>query len=85
MLKLEITSAQDIADLAKALKVQKIDNLINSAGYMNREALQRCFDVNATEPLLLAKALMSNLKLSKQPKIINVSSCLGSIARTSGH
>jgi len=72
----------------ETLKGKKIDILINNAGYMNREmnrdALKRCFDVNATGPLLLAKALIPNLKLSKQPKIINVSSGLGSIMRTSG-
>ncbi|MBK1855927.1 SDR family oxidoreductase [Verrucomicrobiaceae bacterium 5K15] len=88
VLQLDITSDDDIANLAKELKGQKIDVLINNAGYMNRglnrEALQRCFNINATGPLLLAKALQPNLKLSKHPKIVNISSGLGSIARTRG-
>ncbi|BDS05039.1 short-chain dehydrogenase [Oceaniferula spumae] len=88
VLKLDITSDADIANLAKTLKGQKIDILLNNAGYMNRElnreSLQRCFDINTAGPLLLAEALKPNLKLSKQPKIVNVSSGLGSISRTNG-
>lgn len=88
VVQLDITDDQDIANLAKTLKGQKIDILLNNAGYMdrklNREALKRCFDINAAGPILLAKALTSNLKLSKQPKIINVSSRLGIISNTRG-
>lgn len=89
VMKLDITSDQDIAELAKALDGKRIDILLNNAGYMNRgldrEALRRCFDVNASGPLLLTEALLPNLKLSKQPKIINVSSRLGRISKTSGY
>jgi NAD(P)-dependent dehydrogenase (short-subunit alcohol dehydrogenase family) len=89
VVKLDITKDEDIADLAKTLKGQKIDILLNNAGYMNRgldrEALMRCYNVNSAGPILLAKALVPNLKLSTQPKIVNISSGLGSIDRANGY
>ena len=88
VIQLDITNDQDIANLAKTLKGQKIDILLNNAGYMNRElnreALKNCFDVNAAGPILLVQALTPNLKLSKIPKVINVSSRLGIISNTRG-
>jgi len=89
VVKLDITNDEDIANLAKTLSGKKIDILLNNAGYANRgevtrEALIRCFDVNTAGPLLLANALAPNLKLSKNPKIINVSSRLGIISKARG-
>lgn len=89
VVKLDITSDKDIAALVKTLKGKKIDVLLNNAGYMDRgevsrENLARCFDVNAAGPLLLARALVPNLKLSKNPRIVNVSSRLGMINNARG-
>jgi NAD(P)-dependent dehydrogenase (short-subunit alcohol dehydrogenase family) len=88
VMKLDITVDEDIASLAKALDGKKVDVLINNAGYMDRglsrDALRRCFDVNAAGPLLLANALTAHLKLSENAKIINISSRLGIISNTRG-
>jgi NAD(P)-dependent dehydrogenase (short-subunit alcohol dehydrogenase family) len=89
VVKLDITNDEDIANLAKTLKGKKIDILLNNAGYMargevTRESLSRCFDVNTAGPLLLAKALVPNLKLSKNPRIVNISSRLGIISKARG-
>ncbi|MFK7910386.1 MAG: SDR family oxidoreductase [Akkermansiaceae bacterium] len=89
VVKLDITNDEDIANLAKTLKGKKIDVLINNAGYMargevSRESLSRCFDVNTAGPMLLANALTPNLKLSKNPRIVNISSRLGIISKARG-
>ena len=89
VLKLDITNDKDITHLAKTLKGKKIDIVLNNAGYIargpvTRENLSRCFDVNAAGPLLLARALVPNLKLSKNPRIVNVSSRLGIISNSRG-
>ncbi|MGJ8655622.1 MAG: SDR family oxidoreductase [Akkermansiaceae bacterium] len=88
VVKLDVTSDEDIAGLVKTLDGKKVDILINNAGYMDRElsrdALERCYAVNAAGPLLLANALIPNLKLSREAKIVNISSRLGIISNTRG-
>ena len=89
VVKLDITNDADISNLTETLKGKKIDVLLNNAGYLprgevTREKLVRCFDVNAAGPLLLARALAPNLKLSKNPKIVNISSRLGIISNSRG-
>ena len=88
VVKLDLTSDEDIAGLVKELGGKKVDILINNAGYMDRElsrdALRRCFEVNAAGPILLANAVAPNLKLSKASKIVNISSRLGIISNTRG-
>ena len=86
VVKLDVTSDEDIANLAKTLKGKKIDILINNAGYLDRgnvtrESLIRTFNINTAGPLLVANALVPNLKLSKNPRIVNISSRLGIISR----
>jgi NAD(P)-dependent dehydrogenase (short-subunit alcohol dehydrogenase family) len=89
VVKLDVTSEEDIAALAEALKGRKIDILINNAGYfgpvglgekgrptienLTREEMTDCINVNTLGPIFVTQGLLPNLKLSKSPKIINVS------------
>ena len=78
VLPLDVTKDEDIQALAETLKDRRIDILINNAGYKglerNRADLVKSFDVNAAGPFLVSEALIPNLKLSKNPMIINISS-----------
>ncbi|KAH7355933.1 short chain dehydrogenase [Pyrenochaeta sp. MPI-SDFR-AT-0127] len=63
----------------------RLDVLVNNAGIVTpdpitRDTLRTAFDTNVFGVLLLTNALTPLLKASKAPKIINVSSELGSIA-----
>jgi NAD(P)-dependent dehydrogenase (short-subunit alcohol dehydrogenase family) len=63
-----------------------LDILINNAAIASftqadRAAFRSSFDTNATGPYLLSKSLISLLKKSPNPRIINVSSGAGSIGR----
>ena len=89
VMKLDVTSEEDIAALAEALKGKKLDILINNAGYfgptlsvgkknakinnITREEMLDCFTINTMGPIFLSQALLPSLKLSEQPKIINIS------------
>ncbi|MDP4624715.1 MAG: SDR family oxidoreductase [Akkermansiaceae bacterium] len=89
ILKLDVTSEEDIAALAESLKGRKLDILINNAGYfgptlsvgkknakinnITRKEMLDCFTINTMGPIFLSQALLPNLKLSTNPKIINIS------------
>ncbi|WP_411826483.1 SDR family oxidoreductase [Luteolibacter sp. AS25] len=89
VMKLDVTSEEDIAALAEALKGKKLDILINNAGYfgptlsvgkntakinnITRQEMIDCFTVNTMGPIFVSQALLPSLKLSKFPKIINIS------------
>lgn len=89
IMKLDVTSEEDIAALAEALKGKKLDILINNAGYfgptlsvgknnakinnITREEMLNCFSVNTMGPIFVSQALLPSLKLSDNPKIINIS------------
>lgn len=88
VVKLDVTSEQDISALKEAFKGRKIDILINNAGYfgpklmtqspdnlekLTREEMTRCINVNTLGPLFVTQALLPNLRLSKDPKVINMS------------
>lgn len=73
-------------------KFGRLDVLINNAGicketydgqWPSRNDLRAEFETNVFGPTVLTAALVPLLKKSKSPKIINVSSGLGSIARCS--
>jgi len=89
VLKLDVTSEEDIAALGKTLKGRSIDILLNNAGYfgptlsvgkgnarihnVTRDEMLNCFQVNTMGPIFLTQALLPNLQLSSSPKIINIS------------
>ncbi|KAH7396399.1 hypothetical protein BKA66DRAFT_409312 [Pyrenochaeta sp. MPI-SDFR-AT-0127] len=89
LVKLDVQSDDDIDNAATSItqKHGKLDILFNNAavalpsGATERERLQTAFNVNATGPYLLTKALVPLLRKSANPRIINISSGAGSIGR----
>lgn len=88
---IDVTSAQAIQDMLKAVAGAKIDLLINNAGILQHEQLgdidyntvTQQFLVNAQAPLLVTEALLRNL--NEGSKIAFITSRMGSIAdNTSG-
>jgi NAD(P)-dependent dehydrogenase (short-subunit alcohol dehydrogenase family) len=88
LIQLDVTDDDSIAAAAKKIEVDfgVVDVLINNAGIstsgegITRESLRAVFETNVYGPTLLTQAVVPLLKRSKAPKIINVSSGLGSIA-----
>ncbi|KAL6703418.1 hypothetical protein ACN47E_009677 [Coniothyrium glycines] len=86
---LDVQSDNNIDQTAEliARKHGKLDILVNNAavalpvGASDRERLQTAFDINATGPYLLTKALIPLLRKSHNPRIINISSGAGSLGR----
>lgn len=90
-LALDVESDDSIKECKDRLNGIPIDLLINNAGvlerdmdqlgHLTRQSLERTFNINAISPLLLSQALLPNLLSSKaaHPKIVNVSSLMGSI------
>lgn len=90
---LDVTSEASVAALAKALKGQPIDILINNAGInvphqkledLDLAKMKYVFAVNSIGPVMVTKALLPNLMAGKGKKIINISSQLGSITNNTG-
>ncbi len=91
-----VNDAQSIARFSEELDGRPIDILINNAGViggprqslqdMDYEAWSEAFEINTIAPFRLSATLLDNLHLSKQPRIINVSSQMGALSSTStGH
>jgi NAD(P)-dependent dehydrogenase (short-subunit alcohol dehydrogenase family) len=91
LLELDVTSDESIEAAVKKLEVDfgRIDILINNAGiahkrpFPTRADLRAIFETNVFGPTMLSYALVSLLKASRAPKIINVTSELGSISERS--
>ena len=89
MVHLDVQSDEHISQAAVHISKThgKLDILFNNAavalpeGATERERLAAAFDINATGPWLLTKAVILLLKKSENPRIINVSSGAGSIGR----
>ncbi len=93
VMELEVTDAGSINALAKRLSGRPIDALINNAGVsstaksiseLTMEELQRVFAINASAPMLVAAALLPNLRLGARKVVMNISSQLASIANNKG-
>lgn len=91
---LDVTDASAIAALpeAAAKHLQRIDLLINNAGVLvsgerfgnvMAESLAESFAVNASAPLLITQALAPLLALGNKPRVLCITSQLGSIAQAS--
>lgn len=89
--KLDVTRDADIAAIAAKYQGQPIDLLLNNAGILgkpasetlggfNRAEFHRVMDVNVYGALAVSQALIANVAMSKQKKIVAVSSGIGSIA-----
>ena len=90
--RLEVTDPASIAALATRLADRPIDVLINNAGTLG-PARQSSFDmdfegwiatfrVNTLAPLAVSQALLPNLRAGEHPKILTISSGMGSMSST---
>jgi len=93
--KLDVTSNEEIANLVNDISDEVVDVLINNAGIYNIgsnnfselkvEDLISVMQVNTFAPLKLTKALLPILKKSPSPKVIHITSKMGSMTdNTSG-
>ena len=88
---LDVTDNAAVHNVAETLSGKSIDVLINNAGVMgpkqqslsqmNYESWSYTFAVNAMAPFHLATSLLNNLKMSSNPRIITISSQMGSLNR----
>ena len=91
---LDVADAASVAALAQRLQGVPIDILVNNAGMFDRRDLtvdkvdftvmEQTLAVNTLGPLRVTQALMPNLRAGKRRTIVNMSSELGSIERSSG-
>ena len=95
VLKLDAADPESRNSLHKIVEqsFDSIDMLINNAGIisgglkdryvlsdMEQEDISKVFDVNAIAPLMMAELFIDLLEKSNKPKIINISSRMGSIS-----
>lgn len=90
---LDVTSDESVSDFFTSLSGKVVDILINNAGIiggdsqdiynMDYKAWIQAFEVNTLAPFRLSAALIPNLKLAKRPRIVTVSSQMGSLNRKS--
>lgn len=84
LLSLDLLQEDTPQKIQKALGSEALDLLINNAGIYEKEetseAFLKSFQVNSIAPFQVTKGLLKNLKKSDHPKVIHVSSMMGSIA-----
>lgn len=89
---MDVADAAAIAELprAAARHLQRIDLLVNNAGVLvsgerfgnvKAQSLTESFAVNAAAPLLITQALAPLLALGNKPRVLCITSQLGSIAQ----
>lgn len=81
----ELTSPEAIKKIGQALNGwNEVDVLINNAGIYKKSAtaedFMESFRVNSVTPYLVTEALLSKLKKSKKPVVVQITSLMGSIA-----
>lgn len=92
---LDVADPDAIAALPKAAAshLQRIDLLINNAGVLvsgerfgnvKADSLANSFAVNASAPLLITQALAPLLALGNKPRVLCITSQIGSIAQSNG-
>ncbi len=73
--------------LMELKECSSLDIVINNAGIYekgsSREEFLKSFEVNSFTPFLVSHTLLPKLKMSKNPKLIHISSIMGSIEETS--
>jgi NAD(P)-dependent dehydrogenase (short-subunit alcohol dehydrogenase family) len=86
---LEVSDAGSIEATKLALKDRPIDLLIHNAGLgqapqtlgaIDYDLWQRMFEVHVIAPIRLTEALLENVKLGQQKKVVAITSGLGSFA-----
>lgn len=92
-LELDVSDGANIMSLASRVPDAKIDVLINNAGVSSNSKtlaesdpaeFQRVFMINATAPIMVARALYTKLLAGERKVIVNITSQLGSIANNTG-
>ena len=88
--RLDLCDDDELSALPARLNERRVDVLINNAGRMARPGHQglgefdralwhAVFDINLFTPMRLAELLLPNLERSERPRIVNLSSMLGSM------
>jgi NAD(P)-dependent dehydrogenase (short-subunit alcohol dehydrogenase family) len=91
--KLDVTSDRSVRALAARYRGVPVDVLINNAGILGDinaqkygsydfEVFDDVIDVNWKGPMRMMEAFMDNVAMSRQKKIMNISSAVGSIEMT---
>lgn len=90
VLPLAVDNDACITELREALEGEAIDLLINNAGtYLTEpekfenytiDLLRKTFEVNTYAPFRVTQALLSHLSRAKHPKVVHITSLMGSIA-----
>ncbi|USD64046.1 SDR family oxidoreductase [Vibrio sp. SCSIO 43136] len=93
LVELDVSNEQSINELSSKIKLEHIDLLINNAGVIGPEQQSRqdvrsqpwleTFAVNTIAPLLVSEALLPWLEKSNNPRILTISSQMGSLNRES--
>ncbi|WP_067224489.1 SDR family oxidoreductase [Stappia indica] len=87
---LEVTDAASVSAFAQALGDTPVDLLLNNAGMLNPhqtlddldfDAWERELQVNTLAPMRMALALRPQLRRAANPRIVTISSQMGSLAR----
>lgn len=91
MVQLDVTKADSIAAMAKTLKGQPIDVLLNNAGVygdkekqtletLDADEFEFVFNVNTLGPMKVTQALLPNVRAGQQKKILVMGTGLGLVA-----
>ena len=93
LVELEVTDEVSITNLANTLSDVKIDILINNAGVIGPEQQSMAeikqqdwlntFAINSIAPLMVSHAVLPLMKHTTKPRIITISSLMGSISSDS--
>jgi len=93
LFELEVTDETSINQLVTSLGNTQIDILINNAGVIGPEQQTMTtikqadwlttFAINSIAPLMVSRALLGNMKVNHNPRIVTISSEMGSISRDS--
>ncbi|MBU6298618.1 MAG: SDR family oxidoreductase [Alphaproteobacteria bacterium] len=91
---LDVGDASSAASLARALKGEAVDILINNAGVFGPEkqsaahsdynGFAQTFRINSIGPLIVSQALHDNLLAGRDKKLVTITSKMGSISDSSG-
>lgn len=94
VLRLDVTDEETIEAAARAVRSEEgaLDLLINNAGtnpsgerigHLDAETMLHTYHVNSVGPMLVTQAYLDLLRAGDDPKILNISSTSGSLARKS--
>lgn len=85
VLKIELTDDSASEKLISSVNgLSQVDILINNAGVYEKDstkaAFMKSFEINSYIPFMVTEALLPKLKVAKNPRIIHITSLMGSIS-----